>query len=243
MLPAGSSQRAGARSGRFHGPIHVPQIRWPALATREMAKANLTTLDLRWLGRSVEVLALATFVVLFFVVPDGAAPWVLAANLVTFYLLFLRALAVPDRILPWLPSYLSIEVLFFGFSYLIFYYQYQLFLFGATDLSVSSVCPTHSLTVQTRPSRLRRSGCSRSRSGTGSWVGPLVMSGPTATSPEAGATSTRHFAPVLPCHGNCVERTAASYCGPVPFRGLALCEEGRYTGTTTRVWAWTACSC
>ncbi|WP_029116615.1 O-antigen polysaccharide polymerase Wzy, partial [Mycobacterium sp. URHB0044] len=37
----------------------------------------------------------------------------------------------------WLPSYLSIEVLFFVFSYLIFYYQYQLFLLGAADLSQS----------------------------------------------------------------------------------------------------------
>jgi hypothetical protein len=103
----------------------------------EMAKANLPTSDLRWLGRSVEGLALATFVVLFFIVPDGAAPWVLAANLVTFYLLFLRAIAVRDRILPWLPNYLSIEVLFLAFSYLIFYYQYQLFLLGRTNLSES----------------------------------------------------------------------------------------------------------
>jgi energy-coupling factor transporter transmembrane protein EcfT len=97
----------------------------------------LPTSDLRWLGRSLELLALATFVVLFFIVPDGAASWVLAINLVTFYLLFLRAIAVPDRILPSLPSYLSIEVLFLAFSYLIFYYQYQLFMLGRTNLSES----------------------------------------------------------------------------------------------------------
>lgn len=89
------------------------------------------------LQRSLEGVALATFVVLFFIVPDGATPWVLAANLVTFYALFVRAIAIPDRILPWLPSYLSIEVLFFAFSYLIFYYQYQLFLLGGADLSMS----------------------------------------------------------------------------------------------------------
>ena len=64
-----------------------------------MAKANLPAPDLRWLSRSLEALALATFVVLFFMVPDGAAPWVLVANLATFYALFLRAIAVPDRIL------------------------------------------------------------------------------------------------------------------------------------------------
>lgn len=80
---------------------------------------------------------LGVFVVLFFVVPDGATPWVLAANLVVFYSLFLRAIAVPDRIVPWIPSYLSVEVLFFVFSYLIFYFQYQLFLLGAVDLSAS----------------------------------------------------------------------------------------------------------
>jgi hypothetical protein len=104
---------------------------------RETAKADLSAPDHRWLGRSLEALALATFVVLFFNVPDGATPWVLVANLVTFYALFVRAIAVPDRILPRLPSYLSIEVLFFTFSYLIFYYEYQLFLLGATDLSWS----------------------------------------------------------------------------------------------------------
>ncbi|WP_231514646.1 hypothetical protein, partial [Mycobacterium sp. URHB0044] len=50
-----------------------------------------------WLGRGLEVLALGVFVVLFFVVPDGATPWVLGANLVTFYVLLIRAIAVPDR--------------------------------------------------------------------------------------------------------------------------------------------------
>jgi oligosaccharide repeat unit polymerase len=99
--------------------------------------AATPTPALRWLSRSFEAVALAAFVVLFFVVPDGATPWVLVVNLVTFYWLFLRAIAVPDRILPWIPSYLSIEVLFFAFSYLIFYYQYQLFLFGETDLALS----------------------------------------------------------------------------------------------------------
>src|SRR6478672_9056578 len=104
---------------------------------KEMAKAGSPTPALRWLGRGVETTALVAFVVLFFIVPDGAETWVLAVNLVAFYLLFLRAVAVPDRILPRLPTYLSIEVLFLAFSYLIFYYPYQQFLLGATDLSRS----------------------------------------------------------------------------------------------------------
>lgn len=89
---------------------------------------------LDWLFRSLEILALAGFVLLFYLVPDGANTWVLSVNLVAFYLIFLRALLIPDRILPWLPSHITIEVLFLGFSYLIFYYQYQLAVFGAGDL-------------------------------------------------------------------------------------------------------------
>lgn len=89
------------------------------------------------LARTLEALALAGFVTLFYTVPDGASTWVLGANLAAFYILFLRAIASPDRILPTLPTYLSIEVLFFTFSYLIFYHPYQMFLLEATDLSVS----------------------------------------------------------------------------------------------------------
>ncbi|MCV7212055.1 O-antigen polysaccharide polymerase Wzy [Mycolicibacterium canariasense] len=92
---------------------------------------------LDWLFRSLEIVALAGFVVLFYLVPDGASTWVLIVNLVAFYLIFLRALLIPDRILPWLPSHITIEVLFLGFSYLIFYYQYQLAVFGAGNLGRS----------------------------------------------------------------------------------------------------------
>ena len=104
---------------------------------KEMAKAGSQRPAVRWLGRSLELTALVVFVVGFFIVPDGAETWVLTVNLVAFYLLFLRAIAVPDRVLPQLPTYLSIEVLFLAFSYLIFYYPYQQFLLGAADLSRS----------------------------------------------------------------------------------------------------------
>lgn len=137
LLQAGPSPRARARRVPVPRAVASAPPSMAGARSREMAKADSPPPDLRWLGRTLEALALATFVVLFFIVPNGAAPWVLVANLVTFYLLFFRAIAVPDRILPWLPSYLSIEVLFFAFSYLIFYYQYQLFLLGRTDLSES----------------------------------------------------------------------------------------------------------
>lgn len=97
-----------------------------------------TLSHLRRNARILESLALAAFITLFFIVPDGAAPWVLFANLATFYALFIRAIAVPDRIVSWLPSHFTIEMLFFAFSYLIFYYPYQLFLFGATELGISN---------------------------------------------------------------------------------------------------------
>jgi hypothetical protein len=106
-----------------------------------MATAHSPATELWWLARSLEALALVTFAALFVFVADGATPWVIIANLVTFYVLLLRALAVPDRILPWLPSYLSIEVLFLAFSYLVFYHSYQLFVLGATELTASRFVP------------------------------------------------------------------------------------------------------
>jgi hypothetical protein len=106
-----------------------------------MATVQSPTTELWWLARSLEGLALVTFVALFVFTDDGVTPWVLITNLVTFYALLLRAIAVPDRILPWLPSYLSIEVLFLAFSYLIFYHSYQLFLLGTTELNVSRFVP------------------------------------------------------------------------------------------------------
>lgn len=103
-----------------------------ALASQRSAASELS-----WLVRSVEAFALTVFVVLFYIIPDGATPWVLLTNLAVFYVLLVRAIAVPDRIVPRLPSYFSIEVMFLAYSYLVFYYPYQLMLFGATDLSVS----------------------------------------------------------------------------------------------------------
>jgi hypothetical protein len=131
-----SSSRLSRGSGWLREPRRVPSsIADPG--RKGMASVRSPKYDLRWPTRSLEALALITFVSLFYFVPDGATPLVLIANLVTFYTLFLRAIAVHDRILPWLPSYFSVEVLFFVFSYLIFYYPYQLFVVGATDLGVS----------------------------------------------------------------------------------------------------------
>lgn len=89
---------------------------------------------MNWLFRSLEAIGLGGFVVLFYLVPTGATTWVLVLNLATFYVLLGRAIVQPDRIRPWIPSCITIEVLFLGFSYLVFYHQYQLALVGAADL-------------------------------------------------------------------------------------------------------------
>lgn len=91
----------------------------------------------RWQGLFLEAVVLAGFVAFYYVVPEGATPWVLAVNLATFYLMFARALVSRDRVVPGLPTYLSVEVLFLAYGYLIFYFPYQLFLVGATDLRVT----------------------------------------------------------------------------------------------------------
>lgn len=93
--------------------------------------------EARLLARCGEFVALAMFTVLYFSVERGATAWVLVVNLAAFYVIFIRAIALRDRILPWLPTYFSIEVLFFVFSYVIFYFPYQLSLLGETDLAKS----------------------------------------------------------------------------------------------------------
>ena len=86
----------------------------------------------------LEILALIGFVALYLLIENGVTTWVLVLNLTVFYILFLRTLAVPDRILSWLPSYFTAELLFLTFSYLIFFYPYQMYLFGSTNLAAST---------------------------------------------------------------------------------------------------------
>ena len=90
---------------------------------------------LTWTSRSFSVVALISFVVLYVSVPQGVDNWVLVVNLVAFYLIAFRALALRDSIVDSIPTPLTINVLYLFISYLIFYYPYQQYLLGASDLS------------------------------------------------------------------------------------------------------------
>ena len=171
---------------------------------------------------------------LFFIVPDGATPWVLGANLVTFYSLFVRAIAVPDRILPWLPSYLSIEVLFLAFSYLIFYYQYQLFLLGATDLSVSVYFSNSFVDGSNKAITLATVGMLAFTMGyrvLGQATRDVGADGDQSTSErnKHKNTSPQYFHAMATASSALLLALVALYL----LAGWRSANEGRYTGTTT----------
>lgn len=94
------------------------------------------------LSRSARIPALGLVLALVllaatYIVPDGADALVMWPCLLIFYLLFVDAIRKPTRIVPGIPTFVTIEVLFLIFSYLIFYMPYQLWLFGQFDLGVS----------------------------------------------------------------------------------------------------------
>lgn len=179
-----------------------------------------------WPARSVEAFGLAAFVVAFFLVPDGATPWVLVANLVAFYAVFIRAIAVPDRILPRLPSHLTIEVLFLAYGYLIFYYPYQLFVIGATDLRVSKFVANSFVDGSNRAITLATIGMLAFTLGY-RIVGKGRGAAPEPSTPTPTATN---YAAALATASSGVLLTLSTVYLLAGFRSAG---EGRYTGTTT----------
>lgn len=198
----------------------------------EIVSARPQTADIGWHTRALESLALAAFVSLFFAIPDGATPWVMIANLATFYALFLRAVAIPDRILPWLPSYLSIEVLFLAYSYLIFYYPYQLFVLGAADLRVSKYASNSFVDGSNKAVTLTTIGMLAFT------IGYRVLGsarrGTAATGGDArghGNANTR--ASYLRAMANASSWALLVLISVYTLAGWRSAGEGRYTGTTT----------
>jgi oligosaccharide repeat unit polymerase len=67
-------------------------------------------------------------------VPKGADTYVIVPCLVIFYLLLFRSLAKPIQVGN-IKSYIKIDVLFYLFSYILYYYPYQKYVLGLTDLT------------------------------------------------------------------------------------------------------------
>jgi oligosaccharide repeat unit polymerase len=96
---------------------------------------NFRSGDFRLIGVLTEVSAIIAFIFLFYTVPSGADKSIIALNLAVFYVLFIRSLRSTERIIPTIKTPLSFETLFLFMSYLIFYHNYQLYLFGLSDLT------------------------------------------------------------------------------------------------------------
>ncbi|MEI9886073.1 MAG: O-antigen polysaccharide polymerase Wzy [Rhizomicrobium sp.] len=71
---------------------------------------------------------------LMYVAPLGASAWIVWLGLGLFYCYFAAALCRPVRIMPSIPSYMSIEILFLTFYYLLFYLPNQAYVLNAADL-------------------------------------------------------------------------------------------------------------
>ena len=86
----------------------------------------------------VQATAIVFLLTAFYLVPDGASPLVLWPALVLFYIYFLLAIRRPIRIHSAIPTFVTIEVLFLIFYYILFLFPYQLHLLGLADLSRSA---------------------------------------------------------------------------------------------------------
>lgn len=92
---------------------------------------------LRELLLPFQLIALVALVVAFALVPPGASPIVIWPTLVLFYVSFWLAVRRPIHIRPMLPTFVTAEVLFLLFFYIIFFFPYQMYVLGLGDLSNS----------------------------------------------------------------------------------------------------------
>ncbi len=236
LNPATSRQSAGAPLTPARNGAGETQVQSPRPA--QWTDVNSPKSGVNWVARAFEVLALVFFVVLFFLIPDGVTTWVLVANLAAYYLLLLRAVTAKDRIVAWLPNLVSGEVLFFLFSYLIFYYQYQLFLLGMADLSETSfalepfVDGTNKAITLSTVSMLAFTLGYRAVTTVTQEVGPITSSSGNAGQFKGG-NNERYFYAMTSASTSLLVVIAGFYS----LAGLRSAEEGRYSQTTTEAFA------
>jgi oligosaccharide repeat unit polymerase len=84
---------------------------------------------------------IAGLVVAFFLVADGEDTGVSASCLAIFYLLLLSAVRRPIRIAPYVPGFVTIELLFLIFCFFVCYLSYQQALLGLLDIGASRFVP------------------------------------------------------------------------------------------------------
>jgi hypothetical protein len=90
-----------------------------------------------WLARTLDILGIVALCVAFGVVEAGIDSAVVGGALLIFYLVLFRALMRPERLRPDIPSYITLEILFLVFSYLVYFAPYQLYLMGLAEPGVS----------------------------------------------------------------------------------------------------------
>lgn len=75
--------------------------------------------------------------VTFFLVDEGASPWVIWPCIVIFYGILIRAFLTPVTIIKDRPTFISLRLIFYIFFYFLFYMPYQFYLLGATGVNES----------------------------------------------------------------------------------------------------------
>ncbi|GHT61938.1 hypothetical protein AGMMS50239_13980 [Bacteroidia bacterium] len=79
-------------------------------------------------------IAIILLLIFYCIVPKGADFWVIVPCLIIFYFLLFMSFAKPIQVGN-IKSYFKIDLLFYMFSYLLYYYPYQKYILGLTDLT------------------------------------------------------------------------------------------------------------
>lgn len=95
-----------------------------------------------------EICGILALLVAYAVVPVGVNSQVLWSCLIIQYGLMISSVWRPQYIYGRIPTFISAEFLFLFFSYLIFFYPYQLHVLGVFDVSQSRYFPGHSFPEQ-----------------------------------------------------------------------------------------------
>lgn len=84
-----------------------------------------------------QILIICGLCIAFFLVGEGASPWVLWPCSLIFYSILIRAFLTPVKIVKGRPTFISLRLLFYIFFFLLFYMPYQLYLLGVSGINES----------------------------------------------------------------------------------------------------------
>ncbi|SEQ53601.1 oligosaccharide repeat unit polymerase [Devosia sp. YR412] len=93
----------------------------------------------RGLSTFVQTVLILLLIASFYGMPKGLSPAVAWSCLIVFYYIFWEAIQKPTIIAEGIPTYFTIELLFYVFYYILYYYPYQLHVLSLNEIARSTV--------------------------------------------------------------------------------------------------------